>query len=121
MDSAAFANSLLNPVTKRISEAHKDVRLSPEQIVLIKQYLDNFKEEGLGKPKMLVTKLAFFILLIIIFTVTILDLSVTKIIKFKAQLTNLSLLDFDQLFLRHTWHCLLHKLSLAWIGHVLEK
>lgn len=83
MDSAAFANSLLNPVTKRISEVHKDVRLSPEQIILIKHYLDNFKKEGFGKPKILASKLAFFILLIIILFAAILDLSVTKIIKFK--------------------------------------
>ncbi|NOQ27052.1 MAG: hypothetical protein GQ564_16950 [Bacteroidales bacterium] len=83
MDSATFANSLLNPVTKKISEVHKDVKLSPNQIELIKQYLNNFKDEGLGKPKMLVTKLAFFIFLIIILFAAILDLSVTKIIKFK--------------------------------------
>jgi hypothetical protein len=83
MDSTAFANSLLNPVTKRISEAHKDVRLSTEQIILIKHYLDNLKKEGLGKPKILASKISFFIFLIIILLVALLDLSVTKIIKFK--------------------------------------
>jgi hypothetical protein len=84
MDSAAFANSLLNPVTKRISEVHKDVKLSPEQIVLIKQYLHNFETKGLDKPKMLVTKLAFMIFLIILLAAAVIDLSITKKIKFKA-------------------------------------
>jgi len=83
MDSAAFANSLLNPVTNKISEAHKDVKLSAEQIVLIKHYLNEFKDEGLKEPKILVTKLAFFIFLIVLFIAAFVDLSYTKLIKFK--------------------------------------
>lgn len=83
MDSATFANSLLNPVTKRISEAHENVKLSPEQIVDIRNYLDTFRIEGLKEPKMLATKLAFFIFLILLLIAAFIDLSYTKFIKFK--------------------------------------
>ncbi|MCB2194563.1 MAG: hypothetical protein KQH79_01815 [Bacteroidetes bacterium] len=83
MDSATFANTLLNPVTQKISEAHKNIQMSPEQIILVRNYIDTFKELGLGEPKMLVTRLAFFILLILILGAAFLDLTYTKIIKFK--------------------------------------
>ncbi|MFO7827930.1 MAG: cytochrome c3 family protein [Bacteroidales bacterium] len=83
LDSAAFANTLLNPVTKRISEAHKNVQLSPEQIVFIRNYIEIYRTEGLTKHKMLVTRLAFFILLILVFIAAFTDLAFTKIIKFK--------------------------------------
>jgi hypothetical protein len=84
MDSAAFANSLLNPVTNKISEAHENVKLSAEQIILIRQYLNTFRTEGLEEPKMLVTKLALFIFLILLFIAGFVDLSFTKIVKYKA-------------------------------------
>ena len=83
IDSAAFANMLLNPLTKKISEAHKNVKLSAEQIVLIKQYLNNFIISGLEKPKMHITRLLFFIFLIVLFVVAFIDLTFTKKIKFK--------------------------------------
>jgi glutaredoxin len=83
MDSASFANSLLNPVTTRISEAHKNIKLSAEQILDIRYYLDTFRTEGLKKPKILVTKLVFFIFLILLLMAAFIDLSFTKKIKFK--------------------------------------
>jgi hypothetical protein len=83
LDSAAFANTLLNPVTKRISDAHENIQLSSEQILLIRKYINTFKKDGLTKPKMLVTRLAFFILLIIVFIAAFIDLTFTKIIRFK--------------------------------------
>jgi len=84
MDSAAFANTLLNPVTKRISEAHENIQLNAEQIVLIRQYINTYKTTGLKEPKMLVSKLAFFIFLIVVFIAAFIDLSFTKILKHKA-------------------------------------
>ena len=83
MDSSSFANSLLNPVTKKISEAHKNIRLSAEQTELIRYYLKNIKSEGLIKSKILVTKLAFFIFFILLIIAALIDLSFTKFIKFK--------------------------------------
>ncbi len=83
MDSSAFANTLLNPVTKRISEVHKNVQLDAQQIVLIRQYLDSITLKGLEKPRMLVRRLAFFILLVITFIIAFIDLTFTKKIKFK--------------------------------------
>ncbi|MFP4025352.1 MAG: cytochrome c peroxidase [Thiohalospira sp.] len=83
MDSAAFANTLLNPVTKKISEAHQNIQLNAEQIVLVRNYINSFKTSGLTEPKLLVTRLALFIFSIIIFLLAIADLAFTKIIKFK--------------------------------------
>lgn len=82
-DSASFSNTLLNPVTKRISEVHENIQLNAEQISLIRHYINTYKEIGLKEPKILVTKLAFFIFLILVFLAAFIDLSITKIIKFK--------------------------------------
>jgi len=83
MDSATFANTLLNPVTKRISEVHKNVQLDAQQIVLIRHYLDTFKDTGLKEHKRLVSRLALFIVLIVVFLAAFTDLAFTKKIKFK--------------------------------------
>jgi len=84
MDSTAFANTLLNPVTKRISEAHENVKLSGEQIILVRNYIETYKTKGLEEPKMLVSKLAFFIFLLVAFLSAFVDLTYTKKIKFKV-------------------------------------
>ncbi|MBI9054143.1 MAG: hypothetical protein JEY96_10030 [Bacteroidales bacterium] len=84
MDSAAFANALLNPVTNRISVAHENVKLNAEQIVLIRNYIETYKTKGLDKPKILVTKLVIFIFLVVLFLTAFIDLTFTKKIKFKA-------------------------------------
>jgi len=84
MDSAAFANTLLNPVTKRISIAHENVKLNAEQIVLIRNYIESYKTKGLDEPKILVTKLAFFIFLLVVILAALVDLTYTKKIKLKA-------------------------------------
>ncbi|PLX12222.1 MAG: hypothetical protein C0597_13765 [Marinilabiliales bacterium] len=83
MDSASFANTLLNPVTKRISEVHENVKLDAQQIVQIRYYLDTIKTSGLKEHKRLVSRLAFFIILIIILLAAVTDLAFTKKIKFK--------------------------------------
>jgi hypothetical protein len=84
MDSTTFANLLLNPVTKRMSEVHANIPLSGEQIILIRQYIDTYRTTGLKEQKKLVTRLSLFILLIVIFIAAFVDLSLTKFIKYKV-------------------------------------
>jgi len=84
MDSATYSNALLNPVTKRLSEVHENIQLTPEQVVLTRKYINTFKKTGLEEHKILIAELALFIFLIVLFIAAVIDLSVTKIIKYKA-------------------------------------
>ncbi|MFC2150894.1 cytochrome c3 family protein [Bacteroidota bacterium] len=83
MDSVTFANTLLNPVTKRISEVHENIHLNAEQVLLIRHYIDTYRTNGLEESKILATNLAFLIFLVVLFLAAFIDLSITKIIKFK--------------------------------------
>ena len=83
MDSAEFANTLLNPVTKRISEVHENVQLTPEQIVLVRHYINTYKTSGLQEHKILISRLALFIFLVVVFLLAFVDLTITKKINFK--------------------------------------
>ena len=74
---------LLHPVGPKMSEVHKGIQLTPEEIVLIKAYMDKFVDIGLKQSKPEITNLLLFIIASILFLFSIIDLMISKIIKRK--------------------------------------
>jgi hypothetical protein len=72
---------LLRPMGNKLAQAHKGIHLSPEDIVLIKAYMDKFVEIGLKPNKPVITNLILFIIASIFFLFSITDLIITKIVK----------------------------------------
>ena len=64
--SSDFKNALLNPSGKKISEFHKDISLSDEQINDIRYYLLELHHKGVTPSKPKVTNLFIFILLLLV-------------------------------------------------------
>ena len=74
---------LLRPVGQRMSLVHKEIHLTPEDIVLIKAYMDRFVDIGLKQGKPVITNLLLFIIASILFLYSIIDLTISKILKRK--------------------------------------
>ena len=83
LDKTAFDLSkiLLKPAGQRMSEVHKDFNLTPEDIVLIKAYMNEFVEIGLRPDKPVITNLFLFIVATLLLLFSIIDLTITKKIK----------------------------------------
>lgn len=72
---------LLSPSGIKLARVHKGFQISPEDIVLIKAYMDRFVSIGLKKNKPVITNLFLFIVASGLFLFSITDLIITKIIK----------------------------------------
>lgn len=69
---------LLKPTGKKMAAAHARFQLSPEEVILLKGYMDNLTETGLKKEKPIITNLLFFIIASILFLLSTTDLIITK-------------------------------------------
>ena len=76
-------NVLLNPTGKKMTEVHKNYDFDEHQIVLLKGYLHEFYDMGGIKHKPVINKLLIFIGLVILLMLTLVDLWITKKIKFR--------------------------------------
>jgi hypothetical protein len=72
---------LLKPVGLKMAQVHKAIHLTPEDIVLVKAYMDKFTDIGLKQSKPVITNLFFFILASILFLFSIIDITISKILK----------------------------------------
>lgn len=72
---------LLKPAGQKMGLVHKEIHLTPEDIVLIKAYMDKFTNIGLKQSKPVVTNLFLFIITSILFLFSITDLIISKILK----------------------------------------
>lgn len=72
---------LLNPSGEKMTLVHEGFQLSPEDIVLIKAYMDKQAIMGLKQQKPVVTNLFLFIIASILFLFSTIDLIITKKIK----------------------------------------
>jgi hypothetical protein len=75
-----LSRALLRPVGTKMGLAHKDFQLTSEDIVLIKAYMDEFTEIGLKKSKPVITNLLLFIIALILFLLSAVDLIIKKVI-----------------------------------------
>ncbi len=90
---------LLNPVARKMSEVHKGFQLTPEDIVLIKAYMDRFVSIGLKPVKPVITNLVLFILACILFLLSVTDLIILKRVRKKWILISLAGITFTYI----TW------------------
>jgi hypothetical protein len=72
---------LLKPAGQKMSLVHKGNRLTSEDIVLIKGYMDKFTDIGLKKSKPIITNLILFIIASILLLISGTDLIVLKKLK----------------------------------------
>jgi hypothetical protein len=76
-----LSSVLLKPVGDKMLQVHKNIHLTPEDIVLVKAYMDKFTDIGLKQNKPVITNLFLFIIASILFLFSITDLIITKIVK----------------------------------------
>lgn len=72
---------LIRPSGKKMAQVHKNINLSPEDIVLVKAYMDEFVDIGLKKSKPVITNLLLFIIASVLFLFSITDITISKILK----------------------------------------
>ena len=72
---------LLRPAGQKMAQVHKNIHLTPEDIVLVKAYMDKFVDIGLKQSKPVITNLFLFIISSILFLFSIIDLIISKILK----------------------------------------
>jgi hypothetical protein len=79
--AAELSKVLLNPSGKKLAQVHEGFQFSPEDIVLIKAYMDKLTVIGLKQQKPVVTNLFLFIIASILFLFSVTDLIISKKIK----------------------------------------
>lgn len=79
--AADLSRVLLKPGETKLVKVHKDFQLTPEDVVLIKAYMDEFTEIGLKESKPVITNLLLFIIASVLFLFSIVDLIISKILK----------------------------------------
>jgi hypothetical protein len=72
---------LLKPAGKKLAEVHKEFKLSPEDVIMIKGYMDRLVDSGLKPNKPVITNLLLFIIASFLLLFSITDLIITKILK----------------------------------------
>jgi cytochrome c553 len=71
---------LLKPLGQKMAQVHKDVHLTPEDIVLVKAYMDKFVDIGLKQNKPVITNLFLFIIASLLFLFSLIDITISKIL-----------------------------------------
>ncbi len=72
---------LLNPTGIRMAEVHKGFQVTPEEITLLKIYMDELTISGMQQQKPVITNLLLFIIASIFMLGSLVDLMITKRIK----------------------------------------
>ena len=101
---------LLNPAGKKMTLVHKEFQLSPEDVILIKAYMDKLTVMGLKQQKPVVTNLFLFIIASILFLISTIDLIISK--KIKKQWIHFVVLGTTGIFI--TWSLVAGAIA---IGH----
>ncbi len=91
---------LLSPSGQKMGLAHKDFNLTPEDIVLIKAYMDKLPSIGLKQNKPVLTNLILFIIASLLFLFSTIDLVFTK--RLKKGRVNIILLSVSAIFITRT-------------------
>ena len=91
---------LLSPSGQKMSMAHKDFKLTAEDIVLIKAYMDKLPFTGLKQNKPVLTNLILFILASLLFLGSTVDLIITK--KIKSRWIDIAILSLTLVFITRT-------------------
>ena len=98
--AADLSRILLSPTSKKMMEIHKGFQLTPEDITLIKAYMDRFVNIGLTPDKPVITVLLLFILASVLLLVSLTDLIITK--KFRRKWILLAVIAVTAVFITRT-------------------
>ena len=98
--AADLSKILLNPKGEKISQAHKGFKFSPEEIMLIKAYMDKLTVIGLKQNKPVITNLLLFIFASILFLSSVIDLIISK--KLKKQWIHFIVLIITGIFITNS-------------------
>jgi hypothetical protein len=79
--AADLSRAILNPAGPKMAEVHTNFQLTPEDIMLIKAYMDEFTVIGLKPKKPVITNLLLFIISVILLIFSTTDLIITKTVK----------------------------------------
>ncbi len=90
---------LLHPTGEKMASSHESINLTPEDIILLKAYMDRFVDIGLKEEKPVITNLLLFIAATLLFLVSAIDLVFTK--KIKRKWINFSILSITLIYI--TW------------------
>ncbi len=100
---------LLSPTGKKMAQVHRDFRFTPEEIMLIKGYMDELAGTGLTQRKPPVTNLVLFIAAFFLFFVSAVDLIITK--KIKKRWINPVVLSIATVYI--TWSLVVNAIDLG--------
>jgi cytochrome c553 len=98
--AADLSKVLLKPAGEKMAEVHQEYQFSPEDIVLIKAYMDKLAELGLKQSKPVVTNLFLFIIASLLFLISITDLIISK--KLKRQWIHLIIITATGIFITNS-------------------
>jgi hypothetical protein len=98
--AADLSRILLSPTGKKMMEIHKGFQLTPEDITLIKAYMDRFVNIGLTPDKPVITVLLLFILASCLFLASVTDLIITK--KFGKKWILIAIVVLTAIFITRT-------------------
>ena len=104
---------LLKPSGQKMALVHNNFQFTPEDIVLIKAYMDKIPDIGLKQNKPVITNLILFILAAVLFLFSLIDLIITK--RLKKQWINLLILSFTAVFI--TWSLVVNALVIGRSPH----
>jgi cytochrome c553 len=91
---------LLKPAGEKMAEVHRDYQFTPEDIVLIKAYMDKLAVIGLKKSKPVVTNLFLFIIASLFLLISAIDLLISK--KLKRQWIHLMVILVTGIFITNS-------------------
>ena len=108
LTSDDLSRVLLKPTGTKMAEAHNSLRLSPEEIMFIKAYMDELSHEELIPRKIEITNLLIFIVASLLLLFALTDLIVTKKLKFRL---NLAILTLASIVI--TWYLVVEGINLG--------
>jgi len=79
--AADLGRVLLKPSGTKMVQVHKNIRLTSLEIEMVKAYMDQFTGIGLKPDKPVITNLFLFIIATILFLFSLIDLTITKLLK----------------------------------------
>lgn len=78
-----FTSVILDPVSKKLIEVHAGYALNEQQLFQLKAFLDHYAQKGPPEPKPVINNLLLFIGLIVLILLALIDLIITRKLKYK--------------------------------------
>jgi cytochrome c553 len=95
-----LSNVLIKPSGQKMNQVHSGFQLTPEDIMMIKAYMDQLVDIGLKKDKPVITNLLLFIIASILFLFSTIDLIISK--KLRKKWINYLILFASAIFITNT-------------------